>query len=137
MVGVEGGVWSMENGTRLGDIVVSQPTGIHGGVVQWNFGNVGRNGDCYRTGSLDKLPLVLLHVLQELKTFDIMDDVDIQGCLSLMVYNKPRMGQTYVYQGVYQDRLFEATYDHKGGNTCNRCALNSIVQRLLRNNSAL
>jgi nucleoside phosphorylase len=32
MVGVGGGVWSKKNDIRLGDIVVSQPTGAHGGV---------------------------------------------------------------------------------------------------------
>jgi nucleoside phosphorylase len=37
MVGVGGGVWSKKVDVRLGDVVVSQPEGIHGGVVQWDF----------------------------------------------------------------------------------------------------
>lgn len=138
MVGVGGGVWSKRNDIRLGDIVVSQPTGTHGGVVQWDFGKTGKGGKFQRTGSLDKPPPVLLHALQGLKTFDLTDGVDIEGSLSLMVQNKPRMGQTYRYQGVDRDRLFEATYDHdgeSGDETCDECDSKRIVQRLARNGS--
>jgi len=55
MVGIGGDVWSKNNDVRLGDIVVSQPTGTHGGVVQWDFGKTGKGGQSQRTGSLDKL----------------------------------------------------------------------------------
>jgi nucleoside phosphorylase len=33
MVGIGGGVWSTKNDVRLGDVVVSQPTDGHGGVI--------------------------------------------------------------------------------------------------------
>lgn len=95
MVGIGGGVWSKTNDVRLGDIVVSQPTGTHGRVVQWDFGKTGKGGKFQPTGSLDKPPSVLLSALQELKTFNLTDGVNIKGPLSLMVRNKPRMGQTY------------------------------------------
>ena len=75
MVGVGGGVWSKTNDIRLGDVAVSQSIGTHGGVVQWDFGKVGKDGKFQRTGSLDKPPLVLLHALQELKTIDLTDGV--------------------------------------------------------------
>ena len=42
MVGVGGGVWSKKDDIRLGDVVVSHPTGTHGGVVQWDFGKTGK-----------------------------------------------------------------------------------------------
>lgn len=136
MVGVGGGVWSKTNDVRLGDVVVSQPIGAHGGVVKWDFGKIGNNGKFQRTGSLDKPPLVLLHALQELRTFDLMDGIDIEGSLSLMVQNKPRMGQTYRYQGADHDQLFEASYDHEGDETCDKCDHKLIVQRPARNNSS-
>ncbi|CAM5999844.1 unnamed protein product [Sphagnum balticum] len=44
LVGVGGGVSSKKDDIRLGDIVVSEPTGIHGGVVQWDFGKTGKGG---------------------------------------------------------------------------------------------
>jgi nucleoside phosphorylase len=40
MVGIGRGVWSKKGDIRLGDVVVSQPTGTHGGVVQWDFGKM-------------------------------------------------------------------------------------------------
>ena len=135
MVGVGGGVWSKKDDIRLGDVVVSQPTGAHGGVVQWDFGKTGKGGKFQRTGSLDKPPPVLLHALQELRTFDLTDGVDIVGSLSFMVRNKPRMGQTYRYQGENHDQLFEATYDHKGDETCDECDPELIVQRPTREDS--
>jgi nucleoside phosphorylase len=76
-----------------------------------------------------------MHALQELRTFDITDGVNIERCLSLMVRNKPRMGEVYRYQGAEHDQLFEATYDHQGDETCEVCDPKSIVQRPARNNS--
>jgi nucleoside phosphorylase len=135
MVGVGGGVWSKKDDIRLGDVVVSQPTGAHGGVVQWDFGKTGKGGKFQRTGSLNKPPLVLLHALQELRTFDITDGVNLEEPLSLMVQNKPRMGQTYRYQGADNDQLFEATYNHEGDETCDKCDPKLIVQRPARRDS--
>jgi nucleoside phosphorylase len=135
MVGVGGGVWSKKDDIRLGDVVVSQPTGTHGGVVQWDFGKIEKDGKFRRTGSLDKPPPVLLQALQKLKTYDITDGVDLEESLSLMIRNKPRMGRTYIYQGPDHDQLFEATYDHEGHETCDECDPKLIVQRLVRDDS--
>jgi nucleoside phosphorylase len=136
MVGVGGGVWSKKDDIRLGDIVVSQPTGAHGGVVQWDFGKTEKDGTFRRTGSLDKPPPVLLHALQELRTFDITDGVDLEEPLSLMIRNKPRMGEHYRHQGVDHDVLFEAIYDHEGDETCDGCDAQSAVQRPSRKDPA-
>jgi nucleoside phosphorylase len=135
MVGVGGGVWSKKDDIRLGDVVVSQPTGSQCGVVQWDFGKTGKGGGFQRTGSLDKPPPVLLHALQELRTFDITDGVNIEKSLSLMVRNKPRMGKIYRHQGPECDQLFEATYDHEGDETCEKCDARLIVQRPARKDS--
>lgn len=48
-------------------------------------GKTGKGGRFQRTGSLNKPLLVLLHALQELRTFDLTDGVDIEGSLSFMV----------------------------------------------------
>ena len=136
IVGVGGGVWSKRDDIRLGDVVVSQPTGTHGGVVQWDFGKTGKGGEFRRTSSLDKPPLVLLHALQSLKEWDITDGIDIEGSLSLMVRNKPRMGEIFRYQGAEHDKLFDAAYDHEGGETCEECNAKMLVQRPARKDSA-
>ncbi|KAF4629930.1 hypothetical protein G7Y89_g8218 [Cudoniella acicularis] len=135
MVGVGGGVWSKKDDIRLGDVVVSEPTGAHGGVVQWDFGKKGKGGRFQRTGSLNKPPLVLLHALQALRTLDLNEGINIKGSLTLMVQNTPRMGDTYRYQGVDHDQLFEAFYDHKGDEACDACDPKFILQRPDRKNS--
>lgn len=132
MVGVGGGVWSKKNDIRLGDVVVSQPAGSHGGVVQWDFGKMGKDGKFQRTGSLDKPPLVLLHALQSLKEREITDGVSLEASISLMIRNKPRMGETYRYRGAENDQLFEAAYDHEGDETCEACNNRWLVQRPAR-----
>ncbi|KAL3471916.1 hypothetical protein BJX99DRAFT_236612 [Aspergillus californicus] len=38
LVGIGGGVPSLENDIRLGDVVVRQPGGIYGGVMQYDLG---------------------------------------------------------------------------------------------------
>jgi nucleoside phosphorylase len=135
MVGVGGGVWGKKNDVRLGDVVVSEPTGSHGGVVQWDFGKMEKGGNFRRTGSLDKPPPVLLHALQALKIFDITKGINLEDSLALMVRNMPRMGEHYRYQGIENDQLFEATYDHEGDETCDSCDVKSIVQRNARGDS--
>ena len=136
MVGVGGGVWSKKDDIRLGDVVISQPTGAHGGVVQWDFGKMGKDGKFRRTGSLDKPPPVLLHALVELQTFDETDGVDLEESLALMIQNKPRMAQKYQHQGIKNDVLFNADYDHEGEEMCDECDTNSIVQRPVREDTA-
>jgi hypothetical protein len=85
-IGVGGGGWSKKNDIRLGD-VVSQPTGTHGGVVQWDFGKVGKDRRFPWTGSL--ISHHLPHGLQSSKEREITDGIDLQASLSFMVQNKP------------------------------------------------
>ena len=60
-MGICGGVWSKKKDVRLGDVIVSQPDGTHGGVVQWDFGKLERDGVFRRTGTLNKPPRPLLN----------------------------------------------------------------------------
>lgn len=136
MVGVGGGVWSKKEDIRLGDVIVSEPTGTHGGVLQWDFGKMEAEGKFRRTGSLDKPPPVLLHALQELKITDITDGLDMQENLALMIHNKPRMAQIYRHQGMENDVLFEATYEHEGDETCDSCDTKSTISRPIRKDPA-
>src|SRR6478735_9858831 len=65
LVGIGGGIArpDLDHDIRLGDIVVSQPDGTTGGVVQYDFGKAKASGTWERKGSLDKPPQVLLHAL--------------------------------------------------------------------------
>ncbi|RYP20808.1 hypothetical protein DL767_009393 [Monosporascus sp. MG133] len=50
--------------------------------------------------------------------------------LLTMATNRPRMAQIFGYQGAEHDQLFEATYDHERGDTCDECDQDRVVERL-------
>ncbi|KAJ5802105.1 uncharacterized protein N7503_004555 [Penicillium pulvis] len=57
MVGIAGGVPHTRTADiRLGDIVVSKPTGTTGGVIQYDYGKTLTSGRFQRTGCLNKPP---------------------------------------------------------------------------------
>ncbi|KAF4946236.1 hypothetical protein FGADI_11338 [Fusarium gaditjirri] len=58
LVGIGGGIARLDEGQdiRLGDIVVSQPDGTTGGVVQYDLGKAKANGGWERKGFLSKPP---------------------------------------------------------------------------------
>jgi nucleoside phosphorylase len=129
MVGVGGGVWSKTSDIYLGDVVVSQPGGLHGGVVQWDFGKMEKGGEFQRIGSLNKPPRTLLYALQRMKIRHFKDGDKLSESLSIMFENKPRMKDKFGYQGLEHDKLFEATYEHESGETCDECDISKIVVR--------
>ncbi|THC90335.1 hypothetical protein EYZ11_010214 [Aspergillus tanneri] len=55
MVGVGAAIPTTINDIRLGDIVVSYPTGTCGGVVQYDMGKIGEGGKLHRTGQSDEI----------------------------------------------------------------------------------
>lgn len=59
-MGIGGVVPSIDADIRLGDIVISQPFGQGGEVVQYGFGKTGPEGRFTRTGSLNTPPTILL-----------------------------------------------------------------------------
>lgn len=133
MVGVGGGVWSTKTDIRLGDVVVSQPAGAHGGVVQWDYGKTDSDGGFRRTGSLNKPPKILLHALGALQRHALMNGLDFSEPLEIMK-NKPLMAERYKHQSEHNDQLFKAAYHHEGGDTCEECDPAFIEPRLSRKN---
>jgi nucleoside phosphorylase len=66
MVGIGGGVPSEEADVRLGDVVVSKPHKVHGGVVQYDSEKATPSG-FERTGSLNTPPTILLNAVTNLR----------------------------------------------------------------------
>lgn len=133
MVGIGGGVWSTSADVRLGDIVVSEPNGIHGGVVQWDYGKH-EVGGFRRTGTLNKPPAVLLSAVEALKAKHEGEGNQIAENLSSM---RRRAEADYRHKGVDSDRLFEADYngDHELTSTCDECSDDKVVERTSRGNT--
>jgi nucleoside phosphorylase len=130
MVGIGGGVWSEKTDVRLGDVVVSQPDGMHGGVVQWDFGKMEKEGIFRRTGTLNKPPRPLLNAVQSLKSKHRLRGSDVARHLQEAFAKYPLIQQEYGHQGRDNDELFEASYSHPGDDSCERCDRSRMVKRL-------
>ncbi|KAF2452254.1 TPR repeat protein [Lineolata rhizophorae] len=116
MVGIGGGVPSAEADIRLGDVVVSQPHGTFGGVVQYDAGKTTPSG-FKRTGSLNAPPQILLAAVARVRANEL------RGRSKLSKYvSKISCIPKFQRKKAGADVLFEAAYDHEGGPTCDKCS---------------
>ncbi|XTI92812.1 purine and uridine phosphorylase [Cenococcum geophilum] len=124
MVGIGGGVPSSERDIRLGDVVVSQPHLEHGGVVQYDSGKTGPDGRKTRTGWLNAPPAVLLQAVSGLRARHYRDRSNF--ALYLSIFDRL---DNFRRDSAGSDVLFEATYNHVGGKTCEQCNKEKEVKR--------
>lgn len=125
MVGIGGGVPSLEKDIRLGDVVVSDPSSQFGGVVQYDFGRAETGGQFVRTGTLNQPPQVLLTAVTTLRARHRFGQNNIGNYLS------PDPSRSdFRYMGAEKDRLFKASYSHvRGMKTCDRCDVRELIER--------
>jgi nucleoside phosphorylase len=136
MVGIGGGAPSVQNDIRLGDVVVSQPEGSFGGVVQYDYGKTIQAGRFERTGSLNRPPDVLLRALASVKAAHMMEAPVFLRFLSEMVAKFPRLRLASAPPSSSADQLFEADYDHViNETTCAQCRVDRQVARPAREES--
>jgi nucleoside phosphorylase len=125
MVGIGGGVPTDEHDIRLGDIVVSQPAGEHGGVVQYDFGKSRPKGVFERTGSLSPPPNALLTTLTDVVAAQEMDELNMAAYLSQLAERLP----AYRFPSKLSDDLYQPDHLHQGGKNCHSCGTENYVQR--------
>ncbi|KAL6867144.1 ankyrin repeat-containing domain protein [Trichoderma novae-zelandiae] len=109
MVGIGGGVPPR---VRLGDVVVSTPTGQYPGVVQWDLGKATEGGNFERTGALSNPPGSLLTALTKLETEYELTGSKIPDFLEELKARFPRLAKKYLKADKLQDLLFQADYVH-------------------------
>ncbi|KAF2192459.1 purine and uridine phosphorylase [Zopfia rhizophila CBS 207.26] len=127
MVGVGGGVPSAESDIRLGDVVISQPCKQHGGVIQYDSGKTGEGGCMTRTGSLNAPPEALLNAVSKLRANHYRGRSSLATHLSVFGRLRPFNRDT-----AGPDVLFEATYNHGQGATCEQCSRERVIHRTAR-----
>ncbi|OCL03372.1 purine and uridine phosphorylase [Glonium stellatum] len=138
MVGIGGGAPSAEHDIRLGDVVVSKPGVRHLGVLQYDSGKTGKQGDIAQTGTLNKPPQEVLTAIAALEATHRMAENQIYGMLSDMIAKYPLMQQEFSYQGSKHNALFKADYHHKdNARTCKNCDANEAEPRPPRNSNIL
>lgn len=123
MVGIGGGVPSGEADIRLGDVVVSRPHNLHGGVVQYDLGKA-TPGGFKRTGSLNTPPAILLCAIAKLQANHMRGKCRLFECVSR--FNSLPM---FARNDAGPDILFEADYNHMGGAACENCSKERVVAR--------
>ncbi|KAL3703899.1 hypothetical protein TMatcc_009589 [Talaromyces marneffei ATCC 18224] len=124
MVGIGGGVPTASADIRLGDVVVGHPHSQHGGVVQYDFGKTGPNGQVHRTGFINAPPKVLLNAIAKLRENHYRRLNDVPAHLSAF----DRLAQ-FSRNTAGPDVLFQAAYKHSGGDDCESCNKEMIIER--------
>ncbi|KAB8253293.1 nucleoside phosphorylase domain-containing protein [Aspergillus flavus] len=99
------------NDIRLGDVVVSNLKGSHGGVLHYDADKFKDNGVFHITSHLNRSPSLLLTATQKLRS-----DHDFE------------LGQ----MGNYISQLFISSYKHTGEGDCSKCDRAYLVKRLDR-----
>jgi nucleoside phosphorylase len=130
MVGIGGAAPSSTHDIRLGDVVVSEPSGTSRGVIQYDRGKTTQEGKFQRTGLLNSPPKILLTALGRLKAEHEESESKIPLFISEMAKRCPKMRREYAFQGGLYDELYQATYDRPEMNaTCEMCDPQKQVQR--------
>ena len=130
MVGIGGGVPTSSSDIRLGDVVVSQPQGIFGGVVQYDLGKKTQGGKFERTGQLNRPPPRLLNALTTIKGDFEMMKFDLGKYFQENLIKHTRMLETYD-RPHKDDELYQTGYHHKGdlGKDCVSCDRTNLIKR--------
>ncbi|KAE8386051.1 hypothetical protein BDV23DRAFT_9169 [Aspergillus alliaceus] len=122
MVGVGGGIPSTMSDIRLGDIVISCPTGNCGGVLQYDMGKVGVDGKFTRTGSLNSPPRSLLAAVSAMRAAELTDDPHYPEYLRNAIGRTRRTQKAFTRPGQQSDRLFQIQHDHPAAaDNCDIC----------------
>ncbi|KAM0240867.1 hypothetical protein ACHAP5_007793 [Fusarium lateritium] len=137
MVGISGGIPSPAHNIRLGDIVVSQPTGVYRGVVQYDRGKTIQKGEFQRTGSLNTPPQVLLSALGRLQADHLSKESRIPQFLADLIAKSPKkIKKRFSHQGTLNDCLYLSNYDHVDPYaTCAQCDYEQVVRRESRDDT--
>lgn len=135
LVGIAGGIphLSKHVDIRLGDIVVSQPSGAFGGVVQYDKGKSNVDG-FERKGALNAPPPMILSAVNLLKSRKRLGQSQILKNLALLHSNHPAM-VGYDRPSSQHDRIYQASFHHPPGNsTCHDCPAEHTISREQRRN---
>jgi nucleoside phosphorylase len=139
MVGVGGGIPRVVGGMpsekrerdiRLGDVVVSLPSGQHGGLVQYDLGRM-ETGHFRRIGSLNKPPEELRTTLSTLRSIPTLSE-DISTEVDRLYKTNDGLRNHPMSRPTAQDNLFKADAQHINDNsTCEECCkvFDSVVSR--------
>ena len=130
LVGIGGGVPSLAQDVRLGDVVVSVPSSTSSGFIQYDSGKAHLQGTVQRTGILSQPPPVLLEAVSRLRFEHAIDEPELGRCVLETLIRNSRLRPAFSFPGHDRDLLFEAAYTHPWTERdCSSCDPSRLVQR--------
>ncbi|EXA38333.1 hypothetical protein FOVG_10280 [Fusarium oxysporum f. sp. pisi HDV247] len=131
MVGIGGGAQSPVDDIRLGDVVVSVPSGAKGGVLHYNRGKTVQKQEFQFTGSLYQPPQFLLTAVGALEA-----DYEGQGHgpnerIEEALSKLPRLRKQYARPLAVKGRLYESGHIHREYPTSAACKDNCGEENLI------
>ncbi|KAJ5948231.1 hypothetical protein N7466_001246 [Penicillium verhagenii] len=133
MVGIGGGIPSPKSDIRLGDIVISYPSGTCGRVIQHDMLKIEGEGKLHRTGSLNRPPRLLLGAVDKIKTQMLRHDPLYLSYIEEALQKNKRVRMNFGPTKQESDRLFQAHHEHpSNAQSCNDCPTEWEVPRNVR-----
>ncbi|KAI9370912.1 hypothetical protein BJX61DRAFT_548656 [Aspergillus egyptiacus] len=118
LVGIGGGVPSPTNDIRLGDVIVSKPTGTAPGVIKYDLGKIHDTGVFTQSGHLQAPPKLIMSALSNLRSDPHLSDSPLQEYLDEVAACR----REYRYPGIHLDKLFASDYSHNPlRSSCDQC----------------
>ncbi|KAF5979002.1 multiple ankyrin repeats single kh domain-containing protein [Fusarium bulbicola] len=113
MVGIGGGAPSPQHDIRLGDVVVSAPSGTRGGVLNYSHGKAVQQQEFQLTGSLNQPPQLLLTAVGALGADYKMKGHELEERIQEVLSKQPRLKKEYARPVAAEDRLYEISHIHR------------------------
>lgn len=139
LVGIGGGAPTPAHDIRLGDVIVSRPTGQHSGVIQYDFGKTLHEGRFKITGSLNRPSAILLTATSSLEARHRRQGrSQISAILEEIGQKDSNRQEACSPPANAADELFEPSYAHARptDRSCDDCDRRHLVMtRPLRMNS--
>jgi len=112
MVGIGGGAPRPEHDIRLGDVVVSVPSGEKGGVLHHSRGKTIQQQEFQLTGSLNQPPQFLLTAVGALEAEYEGQGHELNERIEEALSKRPRLKKRYARPTPETDRLYESSHIH-------------------------
>lgn len=138
IVGIRGGIPSATNDIQLGDIVISYPTSVCGGVFQHDMGEIGKDRKLTHTGLCNSPPRLILVAVNKVRTNMLINDPLYPSYIKKAIQKNARTWQNFNRPNLQQDWLFQIQYEHPAiSGSCDDCLVEWEVLRCEREDSEL
>ncbi|KAJ6014429.1 hypothetical protein N7540_009020 [Penicillium herquei] len=122
------------NDIRLGDVVVSEPKGNHGGVLQYDKGQWKEDGFEIRS-HLNRPPKILLTAMKLLQSDHEIGMGEMNSYFDDISKGSTRLKKWgFQFPGRHLDQLFKPSYTQIGCTDCSGCEAEPLEKRLDREN---